>query len=746
MTSLQRLVVPAPSTRLATATLWRAALGALAVTAFIIVRACGFEFDTVLAYLGYVGLYVALPGIVSLYLVRRRPVSISEAIALAVPTGFALEILTYLGLAALDLKAAYGWTPLGWIAVAGAIWRAKRHWPVHLQVSARHAGVFLGLCSAFLATALMAASQMYAEAPLADGLPTRSIFHDWVYLVSRAAVIKHNWPLDDPSLSGTPLQYHYFMMVHAAAVSWTTDIELAAVMLRLLYLPLGVVLVMQSFVLGRMVSRSPWGGVVAAWLTVAASEVSFARSYGEPMFLGLFVRWLFVSPTFFFGMIFCGALLIAIAHCTRLQRCGTRHYLWLLLLGAAATGAKGTVIPVFAGALGLWTLWRWIRERRLPGRPIAFAACLGVAFLIVYIPTMSAWRTGDAAFRPFHVFELAAFWKAYRPLWQESLAHWLPAGLAGALATAGCALVVIAGTWGIRVLAIPYLLWGDREKRDARLVGWVGSFFIVSMAMGLLMELNSYGELYLFLMMRLPMSVLTAAFLVAAWRTFQAWRLTPPLVTNGRIHRGVRLVPALARGSNSLVAGALITVFAGALAVQTSLWWSRNCKGLRDFLRTPADVRPDDSMRELREALLWVRNHTEPNAVLVANSCTPENMKKDHWGALDRTLTGVHFYYSAISERRMWFEGPNYILDTGRARVRAGLASDFFYRGGLLPPQRVSGEPVYVLLDRSLKDGARVALPEDHRVFTNRRMEVYRLSAAAMKPVEGTKLAGKSPE
>ena len=53
----------------------------------------------------------------------------------------------------------------------------------------------------------------------------------------------------------------------------------------------------------------------------------------------------------------------------------------------------------------------------------------------------------------------------------------------------------------------------------------------------------------------------------------------------------------------------------------------------------------------MQEALLWVRHNTERNAVLVANACTPENMKKDHWVTLDRTLTGVHFYYSALSER-----------------------------------------------------------------------------------------------
>jgi hypothetical protein len=587
---------------------------------------------------------------------------------------------------------------------------------------------------------------MFSESPLADGLPTRAIFHDWVYLVSRAGVIKNNWPLDDPSLSGTPLQYHYFMMVHAAAVSWTTEIELTAVLLRLLYLPLGVVLVMQAYVLGRLVSRSPGGGVIAALLTVAVSEASFAPSYGEPRFLGLFVRWLFVSPTFFFGMIFCGALLIAVAYCTRLARCDARHYIWLLLLGTTGTGAKGTVLPVLVAALGLWTAWRWVRERKLPVRPILFAACLGVAFTIVYIPTMSSWRTGDAALRPFHVFQLASFWKEYQPMWQQWLAGWLPSQLAISLSSLACAAIVFAGTCGVRLLAIPYLLRGDLEKRDARLVGWIGAFFAASVGMGVVMELNSFGELYVLLMMRLPMAVLTAAFFVSAWRRMAlAWRPAESAAMRGaRLNQ--RLAVLLPTWPRRVVAGGLVAVLLAALGVQTSLWWARNSKGLRDFLRTPADLKPDDYMQELQEALLWVRNNTEPNAVLVANSCTPENMKKDHWGSLDHTLTGVHFYYSAISERRLWFEGPNYILDTTRARSRASLAANFFYRGERLPAETVSEDPTYVLLDRSLADGAEVSLPLGHRVFGNRRIEIYRLSdeAAATEAVEGAKIAGGS--
>lgn len=723
--------------------LWRAALGVLAVTAFLVVRSCGYEFGTVGWYFGYFALYVALPGTVALYFVNRGPISIAQLFALAIPTGFALEIFTFLACSALEIKAAYEWVPMLWAAAAIAIRRSRGQWLVRVRISAHHAGVFFALCLACLATAMMAASQMFSESPLAGGLPTRAIFHDWVYLVSRAAVIKNNWPLDDPSLAGTPLQYHYFMMVHAAAVSWTTGIELTAVMLRLLYVPLGAVLVMQACLLGRAVSRSVWGGVMAAFLTVVVSELSFAGSYGDPMFLGLFVRWLFVSPTFFFGVIFCGALLIAVWRCSRVERCDARHYIWLLLLGTAGTGAKGTVLPVLVGALGLWTLWRWIRERRLPVRPIVLGACLSVAFLVVYIPTMSAWRTGDAALRPFHVFQLSSFWKDHLPAWQQWAASWLPASLALPLASAACAVVIFVGTCGVRLLAIPYLLWCDREKRDEMLVAWIGAFFIASAGMGMVMELNSHGELYLLLMMRPPMAVLTTAFFVAMGRHAAGWWRQADGPVAGSSAMSLLPAPWLRR----LLAGAGLVLLVGALGVQTSLWWTRNSNGLREFLRTPADLKPDDYMGELQEALLWVRNHTEPNAVLVANTCTPENMKKDHWGALDRTLTGVHFYYSAISERRMWFEGPSYILDTTKARSRASMAANFFYRGVPLRSEAITDGPAYVLLDRSLADGAEVALPLKSRVFINRRMEIYRLSGETSQlPVETVKLAEGSEE
>ncbi|MBL9188251.1 MAG: hypothetical protein JNK23_12270 [Opitutaceae bacterium] len=704
------------------APLWGATALVLAVTGLIVARACSYQVGTLAGYASYLACYVVLPGVVGLYFVNKGPLSLSLAIALGVPTGFAIEIFSYIACSALGMKGAYLWAPLGWAGLAVAARIVNGHWPVRARITAHHAGPALGMAVALLAAALVAASQMFAESPLAGGLPTRAIFHDWVYLVSRASVIKNNWPLDDPSLAGTPLQYHYFMMVHAAAASATAGVEIAEVLLRLIAVPMGAVLVTQAFVLGRAVSRNPWGGVVAAFLLMVASEVSFAPSYGAPMFLGLFVRWLFVSPTFFFGMIFCGALLIAVARCARLARFDPGHAAWLVLLGAATTGAKGTVVPVVLAALGVWAAWRWWREGRLPWRLVAFAAGLTLAFAIVYLPAMSAWRSGDAAWRPFHIFEVTSFWKEHLPIWQRWLAEWLPAAAAKSIAMSACAVVVFMGTCGVRLLAIPYLIAGDRRGGDPRLASWLGAFFVASAGMGLLMELNSHGELYLFLMIRLPMAVLAAAFVVGLARRAGVWWAQ---------RRPAEAAARFAAGRNLLLGAGGVAALLVVLGVQTSLWAQRNYTSFREWLQTSTDLKPDAYMRDLREAMLWVREHTEPNAVLVANAFTPENMKKDHWGALDRTLMGVHFYYSALSERRLWFEGPNYHLDTTRHRIRANLASNFFYRGRELRPATVSDGPSYILRDRSLSDGAQVPVAQCHLVFTNARMDVYRLSAAS---------------
>jgi hypothetical protein len=106
VSSFERLVVRAPRPFASPGALWKAAAAVLAITALIVARACGYDFYSLLAYPGYFAAFVALPGVVALYALNRRPLSLATALALAIPTGFAIEIFSYLGLAAMEIAGA----------------------------------------------------------------------------------------------------------------------------------------------------------------------------------------------------------------------------------------------------------------------------------------------------------------------------------------------------------------------------------------------------------------------------------------------------------------------------------------------------------------------------------------------------------------------------------------------------------------------------------------------------------------
>lgn len=710
---------------------WAGGLAVLGLVLFLIVRSCGYQMGPVMRYTAYYLFYVLLPGVVALHAIRRGSISFTAAVALGIPTGYAIEIFSFLALAAMGARHLLPFLPLVWLAAAALLAWRRREWPVRCNWTARHAAIGLSLALLFLCTAVSTATQMFAESPLVAGLPHRAIFHDWVYLVSRAAAIKHHWPFEDPSLAGTPLQYHYFMLVHAASASSVTGLEVMQVMLRFVMVPLGAVLVMQAYALGRLVSRSAWGGVLAALMTVALSELSFSPHYGEPVFLGLFLRWLYVSPTFYFGMVFFGALLLGVAEASGRTRLDLWHLVWLAGLAAAGTGAKGTMTPVVLVALGLWAAWSWWRDRRFPARLVLIGCTLSAGFLGIYLAIMSSWGTGQASFEPFRILQLTGFWRANLADLQRVFEQWMPGTLAAKVALVVCGLVVFAGTAGVRLLALAECA---RARRGVE--PWLAATFLAAAAMGLFIHLHAYGELYLFLLVRLPMAVLAAAFIVGSLRVLKAELQTvgrelgpnhPPLprrfLTRRIPHMGLAALAALGVGLT--------------LAVQGGVWIARQHAGLREWLRQSPHMRLDDKMATLCDAMLWVRRETEPEAILVANAFTPKHLQQGRGELVDYTTAGVHFYYSALSERRLFVEGPTYLHGDPRVARRLQRAAAIFFDERVPLTSLPGGAPGYAIIDRSLNDGARIALPEQHRVYANARFEIYRLPRRVTVPPAG---------
>lgn len=744
---------------------------------WILARSCGYDHGALSGYGLYLGLYVWLPGHGLLVWASRERVTLTRSLALGLPLGFAFEIAMYLGLSALGLRGQYLWVPVvGGISVLAAL-GSKRNWRQVLpDVAGMEVWPLCALAGAALLVMITAAAQMYAPAPLWKGLLLHVTHHDWVYLISRAAEIKHRWPLEDPSKAGTPLSYHYFLLVHVAAASRITGLELPLVLLRMAVVPMATALLLQVFALGRMVGRSVWAGVFAVFLLLTTGEVSWQESNTGGLFQSLFIQWLYISPTFFFGMIFMGALLLWVHRIMTASTVTVADYALLLLLAVAATGAKGTSVGPLVLAAGLWILWQLWRTRRWPGRMVTVAGLLLAGFVVAFTFVLRQWSGEGASFDPLAFTKVSAFWLAHAEPWQAKLqAAGLAPEFSSWLAQAACALTVFAGVSGVLLLGLAYPFIAKPREDNGYLV-WLGLVTVACILLGQLLFLESHGESYLYLPVRLPLAVLTAAAAAAFWRRWVArYQYAPAtLAANVRflglgltgllvvvliwqevvsLWGGIALgsglaflllpqqrVPAAGRavsGDRGFVCflGRLwpLLVFTAVFAVQFSYFLHANRSGFKLWGGMAATGR-DGELAALHVGLDWIRQNTPVDAVIVANIFTPETAGPDGAALVDRTTADKYYYYSALGERRLFVEGPTYLRNHARAMERMRVVA------AISRQEPVGVEPVllrshcYLLIDRQLHSGPELIPPRSTPVFQNDRIALYELDVAFRGP------------
>ncbi|PTY08479.1 hypothetical protein DB347_02540 [Opitutaceae bacterium EW11] len=735
---------------------------------WMVARSCGYDHAAVARYGMYMIVSVWLPGVVVLRFAQKHPVSFLESLAVGVPIGFAIEILTFFATSAAHVRPLLPYLPLIWVGLFFLQWHRTRRAGRSFGRMGHGSPVMLLSLAAF--SALMVFSivcRFYAGSPLAGGVLSTATHHDWAYLLSRAAEIKQHWPLGDPSLAGAPLTYHYFLLVHIAAASLVTGVSLDLVAFRLFVLPLAAVLTAQVFVLGKDARRSPWAGVLAVCLVLAADELSFVASADHSTFGNLFVRWLFISPTFFFGMVFSGALILWIHRLVTQDGHPWPSFAVLALLSAIATGAKGTVVPPLILALGVWLSMIWFAGRRFPWRGMVTLAFLGVGFSAVYFSTLAAWGTGAASFYPFASFGIAGFWTDHLAAWTQRLEGWgLPAGASRIGAMIGCGAVVSAGFCGVRLLALRHM-WTWKQTANPSLVLWLGLIALMYFAFGQFLSLDSQSQLYLFFPIQLPAGVLAAAEMSRLSES--AWVRVLAADRDARLHLRRLALLAVVAGAVALVAAdvvawwhAVIVVAAFAfvvgpakesgadkhgaafarflwrmspmialavlLAVQVNHWRLRSIQGFNTWCVEPKRT----ISREwalLLEGMTWIRSHTPKESVILANAFTARNVRPGGLACIDDTTVDKYYYYSALAERRLWVEGPAYVLNQPEAVRRLEEAAEVFYDG--MPASLLVGSttlrPQYLLIDRLIADDAKPNLADSALVFENARLSVYRL-------------------
>lgn len=743
-------------------------LGCLGLSYWVLVRSCDADHRGVLLYAAYVVAMVWLPGHLLLASCLRGRPGLAWSLALGLPLGFAVEILIYQAAASLGWRDAFpGLVGLVSLMLGGGLVHREGWRSAMPQTGRAESATLLPLAGLALLIMATAASQMYAASPLDGGRLLHSTHHDWVYLVSRAAEIKNQWPFEDPSLAGTPLSYHYFLLVHVAAASHVTGLEIPMVLLRLVCVPMGAALLAQVFLLGKLLGGSSRVGVLAAGLLFATGEASQAEPATGGLFQALFLSWLYISPTFYFGMIFTGALLIWMRRHVEF-RPGASDYAVLFLLAVVGTGAKGTTVGPLVLAAGMWCLWHRLSGRGWPWRMGFAGLTMTAGFAVAYLVFLRGYSGNGTTWLPFSFPSVSGFWLQHVEAWRAALATLgLPAPLGDFAAGLTACAVVLLGMNGVLGLGLIHGLRAGSGDRGGHGL-WVGLVALACIAFGNLLFLDSHGESYLYLPMKLPLAALTAAALAAGWRR---WATAAATTDEGRrvvvrwtqivglgvvlsylvavglvswwlgVGLGLAALAGLAPSAQDLKARGTGAVLAWkrslrllgfvpvllVFAVQLGSFLSGNREGFA-LWRLSAGQARESELVELQDALDWLRRNTPTNVVIVASTFTPWLAGLDHARVVDRTSADKYYYYSALAERRLLVEGPAYLRDLREAGARMEAVADIVAGRSYVLPASLHGREVYLLYERTLVTDQTSMLPDDGVVFSNRRIRIYRLT------------------
>lgn len=684
----------------------RFAILALAVLAGALAFEIGYgvSLGDALLYVAYELGFVVVPGWLAYVALSRRPGGALRQLAIGWALGYVLEILAFMLTAATGTRGLFVAFPLV-VGVAAALIVRRRRSRVFSASSQpalppRFEWLLAAVCVGAVAYIALA---YFPGAPL-PGTKSVDYFIDYPRWIAVAADAKHHWPITDPSVSGEPLPYHYFVNIHLAAASQVTGIGLPLIFFRLFILPLVVLSVLLLVVAGQSFARSASVGLIAACIAFFIGELRLDANHtflAHTPFLGLFFTFLLRSPSFLFGLVIFVPLITLLGERVADDDDATRPGDWLLLalFAIGASDAKVSILPLVLVALLIYAGWSWLNVRRVPAAVWAAGGILLLAAGTVYVLQYRGHSSGNRV-DPFAAFDQMPAVTLIKGDLMANLAAF--PGKDTVLATGG----VLFGSLGLLAAPLVGLVWLFRS-RGARLGAgriWLLSLLGAGLCLSfMLVEPGTVSGLY-FLFYGL-----VAGYLLSAEGLRIAWRSRPPLSGRWRgvatlalafllviavlmaaptwldLFTGPRgnaftymfrygglllalsLLYVAARrwiGAQRWAAAALVS--AGLLAVGAL---ATPIDYVEPAITTPAAARNNLGKQmtpTLYGALSWIRDDTPADSVIAVNN---------QWIDAANSVP-LEFIYSAFSERRVFLEGWAYsqrARDVGYAEIASGV-------------------------------------------------------------------------
>ncbi|XVU29023.1 hypothetical protein ACQPZJ_18755 [Actinoplanes sp. CA-054009] len=307
----------------------------------------GVAYEEIAKFAGYTLFANTLPGLLIWRAARGRGDYLPFDAAFGTVIGFIVELPLYMACRQFDVSPyAVGAWPLIVFLLFLAVPRLRRHWRGNRR--RLPAGTTWTLTLTFLWILALIGQTIFRVSDLVEP-QNNTVSIDFLFQFALTGEFKHHVPLNTPWVTGTRLNYHWYVYAHGAATSWLTGIEPQTLMLRLLPLPMVAAFLVIVVAAVRQITGRFWPGNVALLLMTLGVTLNPFSWTGAPIFSGIFVGNLWVSPTQTYAALFFAAVVFQLAVIFQLDRAGLRRpapWILLTLLVGAVAGAKATFLPM----------------------------------------------------------------------------------------------------------------------------------------------------------------------------------------------------------------------------------------------------------------------------------------------------------------------------------------------------------------------------------------------------------------
>ena len=628
--------------------------------------------------------WVVLPGYTIVTgLTPDRPAA--ETLALTLTSGIAALIAAYFVGFCLGAPWVFRFYPLIPVAVFSYLAMARRL-PAKKRDESLSPGFFVALGVALVAACV--------GTGLSNRLPTGSAAQtygqDMLWHIGNVQSMFRSFPPIDARVSGELFSYHYFDAILDGAVTFITGVEAVRVVFHFAWLLKITVLVSASYYAGRFFLKENGKAVFFVFVSLFASCASmiFAARNGYGLFLNIFYWHVFLGP-FGFELALPFLLVGAVAFCRAGE--GENTIANTLIATAAAmlaTGSKGPVGAVFAGAALAAAVIVALRDRVAAARLLILGGCLFAGFAVVYVSLLSG-GAGTLSVDP--------TWTVSGSVLGNLIASAFPPGFARSAATV---LLIPLYLFLYLPFAMPLFAYSVRKAlaRPGQLSLqelFLHGAAVCGLAIGLCVRHSGSSQLY-FLMAATPFIGLIA--------TQRYMALTSPVAKS--IARFL-LIVAFISGASSFYYSArrAADVTLGALG-------SRNLEAAVTDSFTGAE----------RAAALWLKENAPEGATLASN--------RVHYASDDSRSLARYFYVSAFSGLQLYLEGYAYSSITeSEATDRIAFLRRLFAGSASTSEARERGIS-YIWRGKRYPD---LANPDDTltggfvEVFANEDVEIYKV-------------------